>query len=184
MSDPNDLAAYLDQAWQILGRGVADARAPARHLVLATVSPEGRPEARTVVLRGANRSNALLEIHTDIASAKIASLQCNPQAELHVWDPRRRIQLRLGVEVEVVTGQDTAKKWAHVPPASRVSYGTQPAPGTPIDHVYAYEKPVDPDRFAVLICHLQRLDLVELGEKHRRALFEKRNGFRGIWLAP
>ena len=30
MSDPNDLAAFLDAARQHLGRGVADAKSPAR----------------------------------------------------------------------------------------------------------------------------------------------------------
>ena len=184
MSDPNDLASYVDQAWQVLGRGVADAKSPARHPVFATVSPDGRPEARTVVLRGASRSTATLEVHTDTTSAKTTSLSATPLCELHVWEQRRRLQLRLGCRVEAGTGPETAGRWARVPPASRISYGTQPAPGTPSDHEFAYEKPADPDRFAVLICHLQRLDLVELGEKHRRALFLIEDGFKGVWLAP
>ena len=45
MSDPNDLAAFLDEAWQHLGRGVADAKSPARYPTFATTSPDGWPEA-------------------------------------------------------------------------------------------------------------------------------------------
>ena len=75
MSDPNDLQAFLDEGWQHLRRGVADARAPARQLVLATVSREGAPEARAVVLRRATQSKAEVEVHTDTRTAKIKALR-------------------------------------------------------------------------------------------------------------
>ena len=56
MSDADDLGNFLGLAWRHLTRGVADARAPARTPVLATVSSEGLPEARMVVLRAASRA--------------------------------------------------------------------------------------------------------------------------------
>ena len=46
-----DLQELQAQVWTRLVRGVRDRRAPSRHPTLATVSPEGKPEARTVVLR-------------------------------------------------------------------------------------------------------------------------------------
>jgi pyridoxamine 5'-phosphate oxidase len=36
-------------------RGVRDRHAPTRHPTLATVTPDGRPQARTVVLRAADQ---------------------------------------------------------------------------------------------------------------------------------
>lgn len=44
-----------ESLWRTLERGVADAAHPARRPTFATVSPEGWPEARTVVLRTADR---------------------------------------------------------------------------------------------------------------------------------
>ena len=64
MGDPNDLHALLDEAWRHLTRGVADSRSPARYPTFATVAPDGTPEARTVSLRGASRSQSVLEVHT------------------------------------------------------------------------------------------------------------------------
>lgn len=184
MSDPNDLQAFLDGAWQHLSRGVANSRAPARYPTFATVSPNGKPEARTVVLRGAIRSTAVVEVHTDRATAKIAALRQNPFAALHVWIPKADLQIRLTACVEILAGADVGNQWAKVPPASRISYGTLPEPGAPIESVFAYEKPADPDRFAVLRCHLKEIDLVHLGTRHRRALFVSQNAWVGQWLAP
>lgn len=45
-------------------RGVDDRHAPARHPTLATVNSEGKPQARTVVLRAADQRSATLDIHT------------------------------------------------------------------------------------------------------------------------
>lgn len=185
MSDPNDLAAFLDAAWQHLGRGVADSRSPARYPTFATVSPQGRPEARTVVLRGASRAESTLEFHTDVETPKVAALRVTPFAHLHIWLPRADLQLRLSTRVEILTGNEVTPQWSKVPAASRVAYGTEPPPGTPIDHVHAYEKPAEQTRFAVLRCHLEEIDLVHLDkEAHRRARFMAQEDWRGTWLAP
>lgn len=184
MSDPNDLAAFWGEAWQHLGRGVADAKSPARFPVFATVSPGGVPEARTVVLRAASRSAAILEVHTDIATAKVASLQASPVAALHVWLPRANVQIRVTADVDILTGDAVEGAWEKVPQGSRVSYGTEPAPGTVIDHVYAYDKPPKRDRFAVLRCAVREMDLVHLGGQHRRAVYVRDDDFAGQWVAP
>ena len=184
MSDPNDLQAFLTEAWQHLVRGVADSRAPARFPTFATVSPNGKPQARTVALRAASRSAAVLEVHTDIATEKVTALQHSPFAVFHVWIPRADLQILLSVSVEILTGAAVDVQWAKVPPASRVSYGTVPTPGAPIPDDYAYEKPADRGRFAVLKCHLMKIELVHLGVRHRRAAYVSENDWAGTWLAP
>ncbi|MEM6376496.1 MAG: pyridoxamine 5'-phosphate oxidase, partial [Pseudomonadota bacterium] len=108
----------------------------------------------------------------------------NPRAELHIWEARAKIQLRLAARVTVLTGEATADRWASVPESARVSYGTDPRPGSVIDHVYAYEKPPCPDRFAVLRCALERIDLVHLDTRHRRARYLRETNWSGEWLAP
>lgn len=184
MSDPNDLRAFWDLAWQHLARGAADARHPARYPTFATVSPEGWPEARTVALRAAAASQARLEVHTDTQTAKMRAIAASGRAALHVWVPKADLQVRVQAAVEVVTGPQAEAAWQRVPAASRVSYGTQPAPGTPIPSVHAYDKPPERGRFAVVICRAEMVDLVQLGARHRRAGYSRADGFVGQWLAP
>lgn len=184
MSDPNDLLALWTTAWQRLRRGAADRKSPLRFLSFATVSPDGLPEVRTVALRRADGEAAVIEVHTDTETPKIAALRRIPRAEILGWDPRARMQFRLAADVRIETGARVADAWASVPPAARVSYGTDPVPGTPIDHVYAYEKPPVMDRFAVLHCTVDHLDVVHLDTQHRRARFERADGWAGTWLAP
>ncbi len=184
MTDPNDLAAFWAQAWQHLGRGVADGKSPARYPTFATVSPDGMPEVRTVALRRADSAAQVLEVHTDIETPKVAALRQTPWASLHVWLARADLQIRATARVDILTGPQVQADWDRVPAASRVSYGTNPVPGAPIDHVFAYDKPPDRDRFAVLRCHVAKLDLVHLGARHRRAVFERDTDWAGQWVAP
>jgi pyridoxine/pyridoxamine 5'-phosphate oxidase len=184
MSDPNDLQAFLDEAWQHLARGVADSKSPARYPTFATVSADGIPQARTVALRGASQSEESLEVHTDISTAKVADLKHAPIAAFHIWLPRADLQIRLTTSVEILTGPDVTSQWEKIPAASRVSYGTQPVPGVPIADVYAYEKPAERSRFAVLKCKVTDIDLVHLGARHRRAGYRAATNWAGTWLAP
>lgn len=90
MSDPNDLRAFLDEAWYHLNCGVADNQSPARYPTFVTVSPDAKPQARTVALR----SKGFVEVHTDIATPKTAQLERNPFAAFHIWAPCKDLQIR------------------------------------------------------------------------------------------
>ena len=186
--DPHPWASRLEtlyaQVWTCLIRGVHDRRAPARHPVLATVSEQGMPRARTVVLRRADRAAGSLDIHTDIHSAKVAELRKMPFAALHVWDGAAHLQLRLEAEVAILAGPEVIDIWARVPEPSRLSYGSEPAPGQPIASALAYVKSPDPASFAVLRLSVDAVDVVHLGESHRRARFERQDEWHGQWLAP
>ena len=186
--DLHPWAANLDtlyaQVWARLVRGVHDRHAPARHPTFATVSPDGFPEVRTVVLRAADPVACTLDIHTDVASAKVASLRHTPRASVHVWDASAHLQSRIEVEVAILTGAQVAAIWARVPDPSRQSYGTVPPPGVAIADALAYEKIPNPASFAVLRCTVRAIDAVHLGPQHRRARFEAAHGWAGQWLAP
>lgn len=187
-SDPHpwatDLSHLYAEVWLRLARGVHDRHAPARHPTLATVTPDGRPQARTVVLRAADKQAGTLDIHTDLRSAKIGELRTAPFAALHVWDASAHLQMRLEVLVTLLTGQDVASIWAGVPEASRISYGTSPAPGQPIEQALAYTKGPDPACFAVLRLKVKTIDALHLGPNHRRARFDRVDDWAGKWLAP
>lgn len=184
MSDPNDLSAFLDHAWQRLSRGVADSHSPARYPVIATVSPDGWPEARTVALRRASRSDGVVEVHTDSASAKITALRESPKVQLHIWDDEPRLQIRLFASVSILTGTEVESLWTRVPDASRASYGKRPTQGTPIANAFDYIELHDQAAFMVIRCHLERIDLVELQDVHRRAVYTGPDEWTGQWLVP
>jgi pyridoxamine 5'-phosphate oxidase len=183
-SDPNDLCAFLDEAWRHLQRGVADSCSPARYPTFATIAADGTPEARTVALRGASRSLYTLEVHTDIATPKVVALKHSPKAAFLFWLPCTNLQIRITTTVDIQTGSVVDGQWDRIPVASRVSYGTEPTPGTVISDAYAYEKPRKRERFAVLTCNMLFIDLVQLGERHRRAGYNCENDWMGEWLAP
>jgi pyridoxamine 5'-phosphate oxidase len=187
-TDPHPWAATLDglytQAWARLVRGVADRRAPARHPTLATVSSDGWPEARTVVLRAADPVSATLDLHTDLRSAKVMALQSTPCAALHIWDQTAHLQIRITADVTILTGDSVAATWAKVPEASRHAYATTPAPGQAIPTALAYRAASDHTFFAVLRCTVQSMDILHLGPDHRRAAFDRASGWAGMWLSP
>ena len=186
--DPQDWAATLPtlyaQVWARLVRGVGDRHAAARHPTLATVSAGGWPQVRTVVLRAADPVAGVLEVHTDLRSAKVAELRLNPRAGLHVWDGGAHLQSRIEVTVAILTGPEVAAIWQRVPDPSRQSYGSQPAPGVPIVGALDYDKRPDAACFAVLRCTVVAIEALHLGPQHRRARFERGDGWVGQWLAP
>ena len=172
--------ALLAKSWDVL----AGVRGEGRQIGFATTSLSGWPEARTVVLRQADPTAQTLTIHTDIHSSKIKSLRDNPRASILFWDDALRLQLRLQADVVIQTGQSVAKVWAEVPDPSRQSYGTSPAPGTPIAQALDYSKPCLQAAFAVLSCRVVTMDVVHLGAAHRRARFTRDGDWAGQWLSP
>ena len=179
-----DLSQLYAEVWARLTRGVHDRHAPARHPTLATVTPEGRPQARMVVLRAADKPAGTLDIHTDLRSAKVGDLRVTPFAALHVWDAAAHLQLRLEAQVTLLTGLDVAAIWASVPAVSRLSYGSTPAPGQPIAQALDYTKAADATSFVVLRLQISTVDALHLGPNHRRARFDRQNEWSGAWLAP
>ena len=187
-ADPHPWAAELDSlyahAWHRLIRGVHDRHAPARHPTLATVSPEGWPEARTVVLRAADQLSSRLEIHTNLFSPKIADLTATPVATVLVWDSRSRLQIRLQADVVIVHGAQVTSTWSAVPERSRMAYSRSSVPGQVIPAALAYESMPDPAAFAVVHLDIRMMDLLHLGTNHRRAQFTRERAWAGCWLAP
>ncbi len=187
-ADPHPWARTLEglhaQGWARLARGVQDRHAAARHPTLATVSAEGRPQARTVVLRGVERARATLKVYTDLQSAKVAELRASPFAALHVWDSGAHLQIRLQAEVTILSGAASAAIWAELPEHGRSAYGSVPAPGTPVPAALDYTKIPDPSAFAILSLAVTEMDLLHLGKDHRRARFRRAADWAGEWLVP
>ncbi len=80
---------------------------------LSTVSPEGLPEGRMILLKGADESGFVF--YTNLESPKARSLAAHPHAALtFYWQPFRR-QVRVLGRVEKVT-EDEADAYFHTRP--------------------------------------------------------------------
>jgi len=178
------LDGIQSHVWGVLGAGLSLRDAPARQPTFATVSPDGWPEARTVVLRGVDPVARVLTVHTDLYSSKVASLKAHPRAALHVWVPEDDLQIRVQADVTIAHGAEVRAEWDKVPDPSRQSYGVTPPPGTVIAGALDYVKSPDPETFAVVSCEVVTMDAVHLGDVHRRAAFTQVGEWRGQWLAP
>lgn len=188
MTDPcAELATLWDHAWDLLARGPVDPQAATRFLGLASIGLDAKPQIRTVVLRQVDRPGRTLTVYTDAASPKVSELTTTPDAALLVWDPQASLQLRLNATARCRAG--TTAEWSALPTDARALYGGQPRPGAVLSGSSSdVPTPIaDPDaaRFAVLEFTVYRADILHLGRhQNRRALFEARNRWAGVWTVP
>jgi pyridoxamine 5'-phosphate oxidase len=93
-------------------------------MAVATSTPDGRPSARVVLLRGIDERG--LVFFTNLGSRKGEELAENPRAAavLHWWELGR--QVRIEGAVEQVERDESAAYWATRPRASRVAAWASP----------------------------------------------------------
>jgi pyridoxine/pyridoxamine 5'-phosphate oxidase len=170
--------------WRQLVRDAVLLKPNARS-VLATIGRSGAPEARMVVLRGADRRAGSVAVHTDTGSVKITELTADPRASLHIWNESTQVQMRLRGTIQISSGLELAHLWHQMPDGSRANYGVTPVPGSVIDASDAYVRAPDPDRLARLTLRIDEMDVVHLSDDyHRRALYRRDDDWQGQWLAP
>jgi pyridoxamine 5'-phosphate oxidase len=178
----DSLPAIEDALWQALQRAVHDKAHPWRTPVLATTDGE-IGDARTVVLREAERDRAGLRLYSDARSAKAAQIASHPQGTLVMWSPALGWQLRVRVVLTVSTeGLEVSSRWAKLKlsPAAN-DYLSSHAPGTPLEAALAARG--ERAHFALIDAHVQSIDWLELhADGHRRARFVV--GATPCWLQP
>ncbi len=182
--DPTTLSELRALTMARLQAGVVDQTAAARHPALATRDSDGWPAVRTLVLRRFDPQDWVLDLHSDADASKVLQLTDDPRAMLHVWDPQVQLQIRLRAHVTRLHGEEVAALWDKVPESSREAYGAVPPPGTSIPAADAWRSNPRPARFAVLRCRVTRIEALHLGNRHRRARFERETGWQGGWLVP
>ena len=87
--------AVVAQTWRKLERAADDPTDPLRIFTLCTVTPEGAPAGRLMMLRGAEPEAHRLWCHTTRHGAKVADLRANPAFAAVAYDPVDRIQIRI-----------------------------------------------------------------------------------------
>jgi pyridoxamine 5'-phosphate oxidase len=180
---PRVTAAELPtRLWQELQRAPRDKHHDWRTPVLATVDPQGRPQARTVVLRHADRAAQTLVFFTDARSPKCAELRAQPHAALLFWSPHLNWQLRAGVRARVIAdGPEVDAAWARVKssPAAGDYLSARPPGDALVDEEAAAG---GGHHLAVVQLAVQTMDWLELARAgHRRAAISSE---RVEWRVP
>ncbi|UUX96761.1 pyridoxamine 5'-phosphate oxidase family protein [Aquabacterium sp. J223] len=184
MAAPHDLDALHAAVWQELARAVTDRDHAWRLGVLATVD-DGRPDARTVVLREVEPAARLLRLYTDARSAKVRQLLLQPRGCLVLWSPGLSWQVRLDLELAVDRdGLAVSSRWARLALTSSArDYLSPLAPGADLEPTATPAPPLDRrNHFAVLHGRVLGIDWLEIGVPHRRAAWSRDGA--GRWLQP
>lgn len=179
----DELSALAARVRAELAQAVSTRGHPWRTATLATVSPEGLPDARTVVLREWDDREQTLVFFTDARSPKVQHLQHQAQAVLVLWHPGLGWQLRMTVRTEVTfEGLAVTSRWARLKmsPAAQ-DYLSPLAPGESLQ-VLAPAVASRP-HFAVVHARVVAMDWLSLNpEGHRRARLCPPE--RAAWLQP
>ncbi len=184
---PDELEALLLQCWGYLEEGAGTARSPFHTAVLGTVE-DGEPRLRTVVLRAADREAGRVLCHTDLRSAKVRQIRDDAPVSWLLYDPGRKVQLRLEGRARVHADDALAdERWRASAAGSRRCYLVQPGPGDVLESAGSTlpqglrgRRPepgeTEPGRgnFAVVAAGIDLIDWLHLtADGHRRARFRR-----------
>ena len=192
-----DFAEIQNKYWSMLDDAVTNRASPFR-IPVFMCAHQDEIDGRIVVLRKSDRTNNLLQFHTDLRSPKIDILKKNNKASLLFYDKDEKIQLRVKVECEInnqnTTTEQSWKKTQHI---SRRCYLTDSGPGSVSenptsgmiskleDFDYTMEQSEKGyENFTVIKCKIKSIEWLYLAAKgHRRAIFDVENKKQN-WLVP
>jgi hypothetical protein len=190
----------LADAWALLKAGAASRHSAAHHPVVATLTADGLPDQRVMILRAADRAASALRFHTDTRSPKVTQIAAGAPVHVLVYEPAAKTQLRLSGTVRVDTDSPAADAaWAESTTFARRCYMAEAAPGTICDEATSglphwiegqqpSEDQVAPARknFAILLVTIDRIDWLYLANSgHRRALLaHSGTAWAGQWVVP
>jgi hypothetical protein len=180
----------LAEAFRRFARGVADRRSAFHTPTIATVSADGAPRARTMVLRRFDPAGRQLLLHTDRRAGKLDDIAREPRVAVHVYDARAGLQVRLRASARIHIGDAVARAgWNAGAPRSRACYAIDPAPGTEVSAPppAPTDEAAGQGNFAVLELTFVSLEWLWLFHGgHRRARFTwAEDGTRhAAWLVP
>ena len=192
-----NLEEIQNKYWSMLDDAVTNRNSPFRIPVFICAHQDD-VDGRIVVLRKSDRTNNLLQFHTDLRSPKIDILKKNNKASLLFYDKEEKIQLRVKVDCEINNQNSITKEsWKKTRHISRRCYLTDSPPGTKSenptsgmiskleDFDYTIEQSEEGYKnFTVIQCKIKSIEWLYLAAKgHRRARFDLKND-EILWLVP
>jgi PPOX class probable FMN-dependent enzyme len=155
-----------------------------RAVQVATVSLDGLPEVRTVILRGVSAAGEPY-FFSDSRSNKTIALNENPTVEMCCWWRSTSEQFRLRGEVTLVTssegewGKRRQELWLSQGEDNRALF-LSVAPGSPLIKIkerIADEK-IAPEQFILVLLNVLHVDYLRLARPHERRKFWLQDG---VW---
>ncbi|MEZ5667321.1 MAG: pyridoxamine 5'-phosphate oxidase family protein [Alphaproteobacteria bacterium] len=195
------LDGVLDLAWTALIDGAAGRLSAMRRPVLATVDRTGRPRARTVILRAADRGAWRLRFHTDLRSSKASEMRDNNWISLVFYEPTLDLQVRVEGPAALHAGDAAARAaWDDAAPSSRRIHLAEPGPGADIaapgsglpaglDTRVPTGAEAEPGyrHFAAVVVAVDLLDVYQLHPAGHRRSTHRHSGDGGVaarWRVP
>jgi len=197
----NGSLAYLDRgSWQQLMAAPAEKEHKFKTFAIVTITTDGWPDARMVVLRQADENTKKLWFHTDVRAQKVVDLRAKPEATLLFWDDTQQVQLRCRVSIVIYTDNAVADgQWVKTWEGSRKMYLSEhkpgsvqagPYPGSPAHFGETLptreESEAGRPNFSVIECTVLKMEYLHLsraGQTRARFEYEGDEVVRE-WLAP
>jgi|TARA_B110000259_G_C13871125_1_gene344883 pyridoxamine 5'-phosphate oxidase len=184
--------------WLMLSDAVTNRSSPFRVPVFICGN-QTNFDGRIVVLRKVDKSNNLLQYHSDIRSNKIAMLKSNKNAAMLFYDKTEKIQARVKVDCVVNYNNNVAEEsWLKTQHISRKCYLVDNGPGTKSTTPTSGLRPeldnfeftkeqseVGYKNFTVIQCRVKSIEWLYLAAKgHRRAILDYIGSEKYTWLVP
>ena len=155
--------------WNALKNAVQDPESGFHFLTVASVDQQGKPQARTMVLRDVDRMHRTLEIHTDMRSPKWQALGSNQDVTVLGYSNKTQLRLQGTAELHVAHSVVAANAWQRLSCRTQKTYAGA-APGRDIDDS-PNEVGNPENNFGVLLIRISLLDWCRLArENNQRAL--------------
>ncbi len=198
----SDLSLSLEKAWDLLAEGASNRHSPLHMPAVGTVTADGWPSQRIMVLRSADATNRQLRFNTDGRVSKVADIGESAPVSVLGYHPEAKLQLRLAGTGEIQKdGPQADAAWEQASPYGRRCYLADPAPGSRVDEPTSGlpaeiegQKPtaeqVVPARanFAVLLVEIERIEwlyLAHTGHRRARSTWDYQTGtWQNQWLVP
>ena len=187
----------IEQAcWEMMENASKNRHAGMHHMVVGTVR-EGKPEIRTVILRGVNREEQRVYFHTDSRKEMFTDMSSGEPISLLVYDQQLRSQIRMKGHAVVHHMDELCKqRWANTADYSRRSYLQPGVPGLPAespelpdnlrDFSYTLEESeVGFNNFVVMECVIDNMDWYfahHQGNRRANFLYEGQALSYSCWL--
>lgn len=163
----NSALSFIEDALSALEHSVQDRKGELRHIQLATVSPEGHPGLRTVVLRDIQRAPPGAEIHTDARADKARDIAHASQVTFVAWSAEDHIQLRFEGTARLHRDDEVSRdRWDKLSTKGRDTFGLRSEPRMPIadPEDQSHMPPEEQYRqFTVILVALTGVDVLRLG---------------------
>lgn len=195
-ANPADL---WQAAWQLLTRANNDRKHAFRTASVSSVRPDGTPNARTVVMRKADREAGTIRLYTDLRSDKMTDLEAGAQLHWLLWDPKKQLQFGASGSVKRLERSRELELFGQLPKHGRKAYATVDGPGTPLaenadglppnwEALDESETDYAAANFCVLETVLERAEVLSLertqGHRRIRATKDGSGSWVTEWIVP